>query len=66
MGSYKGPRARKSRAAGMDLSPFGVRSYESKCKHASHPGQSGKRRAPGSRFGEQQAAVNAMVDYYYI
>ena len=66
MGSYKGPRARKSRALGMDLSPFGVRPYESKCKHASRPGQTAKRRPTSSRFGEQQAAVNAMVNYYYI
>jgi small subunit ribosomal protein S4 len=66
MGSYKGPRAKKSRAIGMDLSQFGVRPYESKCKHASRPGQTGKRRPPASRFGEQQNSVNAMRTYYYI
>lgn len=66
MGLYKGPRAKKSRAAGMDLSSFGVRPYETKCKHASRPGQPGKRRPPSSRYGEQQNAVNAMRHYYYI
>jgi len=66
MGSYKGPRAKVSRAVGMDLSLFGVRPYESKCKHASRPGKSDKRRPPASRFGEQQNAVNAMRHYYYI
>lgn len=66
MGAYKGPRAKKSRATGMDLSLFGVRPYETKCKHASRPGQPGKRRPPASRFGEQQNAVNAMRHYYYM
>lgn len=66
MGSYKGPRAKQSRALGMDLSHFGVRPYESKCKHATKPGQSSKRRPPASRFGEQQNAVNAMRHYYYL
>lgn len=66
MGAYKGPRAKKSRATGMDLSPFGVRALETKCKHGSKPGVPGKRRPPASRFGEQQNAVNAMRHYYYL
>lgn len=66
MGSYKGPRAKKSRATGMDLSLFGVRPYETKCKHGSRPGVPGKRRPPASRFGEQQNAINAMRHYYYL
>jgi small subunit ribosomal protein S4 len=66
MGLYTGPRAKKSRAVGMDLSLFGVRPYQTKCKHASRPGQPGKRRASHSRFGEQQNAINAMKHYYYV
>ena len=64
MGSYTRPRrGKKTRAIGMDLSMFGVKPYESKCK-GSRPGQPGKRRPPSSRFGEQQNAVNAMRHYY--
>ena len=63
---YKGPRAKKSRTIGMDLSMFGVRPYETKCKHASKPGQPGKRRPSASRYGQQQDAVNAMRHYYYV
>jgi len=66
MGLYKGSRAKKCRKIGMDLSMFGVRPYETKCKHASKPGQPGKRRPSASRFGEQQNAVNAMRNYYYV
>ena len=66
MGLYKGPRAKKCRTIGMDLSMFGVRPYETKCKHASKPGQPGKRRPSASRFGQQQDAVNAMRHYYYV
>jgi small subunit ribosomal protein S4 len=67
MGSYKGPRARLSRKAGMDLNSFGLKSLEQKTKYAGQrPGQPGKRRPPASKFGEQQNAVNCMVDYYHI
>ena len=67
MGSYKGPKAKLSRKAGMDLNSFGLKSLEQKTKYAGQrPGQPGKRRPPASKFGEQQNAVNAMVDYYYI
>lgn len=59
-------RAKVCRNIGMDLSMFGIRPYETKCKHASKPGQPGKRRPSPSRFGEQQAAVNAMRNYYYV
>ncbi|MCP8352509.1 30S ribosomal protein S4 [Candidatus Synchoanobacter obligatus] len=66
MGMYHGPRAKKSRAVGMDLNQFGVRPYETKCKNTTKPGQSGKRRPGSSRFGDQQKAVNAMRHYYYV
>ncbi len=66
MGLYKGPRARKSRATGMDLSPFGIRPINTKCKHESRPGQPGKRRPNASRYGEQQNTKNAIRFYYNV
>lgn len=66
MGLYKGPRAKKSRATGMDLSPFGIRPLSTKCKHESRPGQPGKRRPSASRFGEQQNTKNAIRFYYNV
>ena len=44
MGNYTGPKAKISRAVGIDLDPFSpARSLSTKCKHDRRPGKPLKR-----------------------
>ncbi len=52
MGRYLGPKCKKSRRVDADLGlKSGVRSYESKCRSESGPGQHGQRRGRTSDYG---------------
>lgn len=68
MVAHTGPRAKRraksSRSVGMDLGAFGIRPYETKCKHASKPGQPGKRRHTTSKYGKQKDIHQAMSTRY--
>lgn len=68
MVAHTGPRAKRraktSRSVGMDLGAFGIRPYETKCKHSSKPGQPGKRRPVKSKYGKQKDIHQAMSSRY--
>ena len=54
MGRYIGPKSKLSRREGRDLLlKSGIRSYESKCRSETIPGQHGRRRGRMSDYGVQ-------------
>ncbi len=54
MGRYLGPKSKLSRREGRDLLlKSGIRSYESKCRSETTPGQHGRRRGRTSDYGIQ-------------
>tara|TARA_Y100000590_G_C15471828_1_gene920459 strand:- start:35 stop:655 length:621 start_codon:yes stop_codon:yes gene_type:complete len=54
MGRYLGPKSKLSRREGRDLLlKSGIRSYESKCRSETSPGQHGRRRGRISDYGIQ-------------
>ncbi len=70
MVAHTGPRAKRraktSRSVGMDLGFFGIRPYETKCKHATKPGQPSKRRPAKSKYGKQKDIHQAMSARYAV
>ena len=54
MARYIGPKSKLSRREGRDLLlKSGIRSYESKCRSDTIPGQNGRRRGRLSDYGIQ-------------
>ena len=65
MGNYTGPKAKISRAVGIDLDPFSpARSLSTKCKHDRRPGKPLKRNDRSSDFGKQLEMKKAISSYY--
>lgn len=63
MGRYLGPRAKRSRAVGMDLDPFSS-ALRLKCKHDRRPGKPLKRNDRSSDHGKQLEMKQAVRDCY--
>ncbi|MDA9832643.1 30S ribosomal protein S4 [Gammaproteobacteria bacterium] len=65
MGRVTGPRAKISRATGIDLDAFSpLRSLSTKCKHDRRPGKPLKRTDRSSDYGKQLEMKKAICSYY--
>ncbi len=65
MGKVLGPKAKTSRATGIDLDAFSpLRSLSTKCKHDRRPGKPLKRNDRSSDFGKQLEMKKAICSYY--
>jgi small subunit ribosomal protein S4 len=65
MGRVTGPKAKTSRATGIDLDAFSpLRSLSTKCKHDRRPGKPLKRTDRSSDYGKQLEMKKAICSYY--